>query len=170
MIISNTYESLLKSVNKIHDIKSKNVALEFTDFLLKNGMMFEKAGGYWDKQSYWYVKYKNEFVCYILVNATGDEEKFYPFAVWTDDTNSDWYSSCNLENNIENNAIKHIDYCENCGACKGGTEKQIFGKKYFNVCRTTFRFINLDDDDIRCIYELILLRKKDIERIQNDIK
>lgn len=163
MIIGNTYKSLLKSVNKIHDIKLKNIALEFVDFLSKNVMMFEKAGGYWDKQSYWYVKYKNEFVCYILVNAAGDEEKFYPFTVWTDDTNSDWYSSCNLESNIENTAINHIDFCENCGACKGGTEKQIFGKKYFNVCRTTFRFINPDVNDIKCIEELVLLRKKDIE-------
>lgn len=163
MIIGNTYKSLLKSVNKIHDIKLKNIALEFVDFLSKNEMMFEKAGGYWDKQSYWYVKYKNEFVCYILVNAAGDGEKFYPFTVWTDATNSDWYSNIHLESNIENTAIKHIDFCENCGACKGGTEKQIFGKKYFNVCRTTFRFINPDVNDIKCIEELVLLRKKDIE-------
>lgn len=164
MIIGNTYKSLLKSVNKIHDIKLKNIALEFVDFLSKNEMMFEKARGYWDKQSYWYVKYKNEFVCYILVNATGDEEKFYPFTVWTDDSNSDWYSSCNLESNIENNAIKHIDFCENCGACKGGTEKQIFGKKYSNVCRTTFRFIKPNPEELNCIKQLVILRKFDIQR------
>lgn len=66
MIIGNTYKSLFKSVNKIHDIKLKNIALEFVDFLSKNEMMFEKAGGYWNKQSYWYVKYKNEFVYYII--------------------------------------------------------------------------------------------------------
>ncbi len=158
-------KSLLQYITEIHDNKSKSIALEFVNFLSENGMTFQKSGGYWENQSYWYVKYMGEIVCYILINGTGSEEKFYPFTVWTDDTDSNWYSDCNLENNVENIAKKHIDICENCGACKGGTEKQIFGKKYFNVCRTTFRFINPDTPEINCINQLVLLRKADIENI-----
>lgn len=83
--------------------------------------------------------------------------------VWTDDSGSDWYSKCDLEDNIKNIAVRHIDNCDNCGACKGGTRKQIFGKEYDNVCRTTFRFINPNWDELKCLKELLLLRKKDIE-------
>lgn len=50
----------------------------------------------------------------------------------------------------------------------GGTRKQIFGKKYDNVCRTTFRFINPNCDELKCLKKLLLLRKKDIEKIKND--
>lgn len=143
-------------------------AIDLFDFIINNGMSFERAGGYWQNQSYWYVKYNNEFVCYILFNGTGDEEKFSPLTVWTDDSGTAWYSECYLEDSIKNIAARHVDVCENCGACKGGTRKQIFGKEYDNVCRTTFRFINPNCDEIKCLKELLLLRKKDIEEIKND--
>ena len=43
----------------------------------------------------------------------------------------------------------------------GGTRKQIFGKEYDNVCHTTFRFINPNWDELKCLKELLLLRKTD---------
>ncbi len=146
------------------DKELKNTVLEFFEFLKDNGMLFEKAGGYWENQQYFYVKYKNEFVCYILVNGSGDEEKFYPFTIWTDDSNSDWYSNSYLPEDLKSIAVSHIDICEKCGACKGGTNKQIFGSQYSNVCRTTFRFINPNIDELECLKELVLLRKRDIYR------
>ncbi len=152
----------------IDDNESDKIAIDLLDFLIDNDMTFERAGGYWKKQSYWYVKYNNKFVCYILFNGTGDEEKFSPLTVWTDDSGIAWYSECDLEDNIKNIAARHIDICENCGACMGGTRKQIFGKKYDNVCRTTFRFINPNCDELKCLKKLLLLRKKDIEKIKND--
>lgn len=148
----------------VNDKELDKTAIKFLSFLADNGMTFERAGGYWENQSYWYVKYKGEFVCYILFNGTGGEEKFSPLTVWTDDSNSNWYNGCELENNIKSTAIKHIDICEKCGACKGGTDKQIFGTLYSNVCRTTFRFINPDTKELECLKELILLRKNDIEK------
>lgn len=113
-------------------------------------MSLEKAGGYWQNQQYFYVKYNSEFVCYILINGKDDEEKFYPFTVWSDDSNSNWYCNSYIDEHNRNIAIKHIDICEKCGACKGGTTKQIFGSRYENVCRTTFRFINSNADELTC--------------------
>lgn len=144
------------------------IIIDLFDFFINNSMSFERAGGYWENQFYWYVKYNNEFVCFILFNGTGDEEKFSPLTIWTDDSGTAWYSKCDLEDNIKNIAVGHIDVCESCGACKGGTKKQIFGKEYNNVCRTTFRFINPNLDELKCLKELLLLRKKDIEKIKND--
>lgn len=148
----------------INENELDKIAIELLNFLIENDMTFERAGGYWKNQSYWYVKYNNECVCFILFNGTGDEQKFSPLTIWTDDSGTAWYSKCDLEDNIKNIAVGHIDVCENCGACKGGTKKQIFGKEYNNVCRTTFRFINPNWDELKCLKELLLLRKKDIER------
>lgn len=148
----------------INNKESDKTAIDLISFLIDNGMALERAGGYWENQSYWYVKYNDEFVCYILFNGTGDEKMFSPLTVWTDDSGFSWYSEIELKDSIKNIAVKHIDICEKCGACKGGTKKQIFGKEYNNVCRTTFRFINPNWDELKCLKELLLLRKKDIER------
>ncbi|MGN0523527.1 MAG: YdcF family protein [Eubacterium sp.] len=148
----------------IDDNQLDKTAIDLLSFLIDNNMTFERAGGYWENQSYWYVKYNNEFVCYILFNGTGDEEKFSPLTVWTDDSNSNWYSECELEFSIKSIAVRHIDICEKCGACKGGITKKIFGKEYNNVCRTTFRFINPHFDELKCLKELLLMRQKDIKK------
>lgn len=138
--------------------------IEFLDFLVGNGMSFERAGGYWKNQSYWYVKYNGKFVCFILFNGTGDESRFSPLTIWTDDCNSHWYRECQLGEKIKKIAERHIDICEKCGACSGGTLKKIFGKEYDNVCRTTFRFVNPNNDELNCLKELLILRKKEIEK------
>lgn len=146
----------------IADNRIRNIADDFISFLFDNGMMLEKAGGYWKNQLYWYVKYKGKYVCYILVNGSGDEEKFFPLTVWTDDCNSYWCSNQQLKGKIKETAIKHIDFCEKCGSCSGGTVKNIFGEKYDNVCQTAFRFINPDLEELQCLKALVLLRKNDI--------
>lgn len=61
----------------VDDNELDKTAIELLNFLIDNGMTFERAGGYWKNQFYWYVRYNNEFVCYILFNGTGDEEKIF---------------------------------------------------------------------------------------------
>lgn len=148
----------------ISDKQLDKIAIDFISFLADNGMTFERAGGYWKNQSYWYIKYNDEFVCYILFNGVGDEVRFAPLTIWTDDSNSAWYRDCELENSIKDIAVRHIDICEKCGACSGGTNKNIFGKQYANVCRTTFRFVNPNWEELKCLKKLILLRKNNIDR------
>ena len=153
-----------KDIDSISDNELRDTASKLILFLSQNDMTFERDREYWKNQSYWYVKYKNEIVCFILINAKGDEEKFSPFTVWSDDSGSEWFKDSKLEKGIESTALAHIDICEKCGACRGGSDKQIFGKKYHNVCRTTFRFINPNSKELTCLEQLILLRKNDVDK------
>ncbi|MDE6020020.1 MAG: hypothetical protein K2H01_03340 [Ruminococcus sp.] len=157
-------ETIYNYIDDIENGDTRTLALDFIDFLLYNEMSFEKVGGYWKNQQYFCVKYRNEFVCYILLNGKDDEAEFHPLTVWSDDSNSNWYCYANLDDNTKSIVIKHIDICENCGACAGGTKKQILGKQYNNICRTTFRFVNPNIAELECIKKLVLLRKIDIDR------
>ena len=131
----------------------KENTMNFIDFLNDNLMHFERIFGYWKNQHYYCVKYKNECVCYILFNGTDDEKEFVPLTIWSDDSGSEWYKDRKLNENMEKIAVRHIDYCVHCGSCSGGKSKIIFGKKYENVCRTTFRFINPSLSDFEVIKE-----------------
>lgn len=140
------------------------IGIDLLNFLADNDMSLNRLSGYWKNQYYYQVKYKNEVVCYILFNGAGDEEKFSPLTVWTDDSNTDCYKECHLDKNIQKIAVKKIDICEKCGSCAGGKVKNIFGKEYNNVCKTTFRFVNPNNDELNCLKVLLLLRKNDIEK------
>lgn len=155
---------IMMNIEKINRKELNQVAVDLLDFLLQNGMIFERVGGYWKNQTYYYVKYNGEYVCFILFNAVGGEVKFSPLTVWTDDSDSSWYKECKIDETAKKIATKHIDICERCGSCGGGTTKKIFGKEYCNVCKTTFRFINPNNEELNCLKQLLLLRKNDIER------
>ncbi len=143
-------------------IEVKHNVLSFINFLVVNDMIFEKCGGYWENQNYYFVKYKNEYVCFILINGSGTEEKFAPFTVWSDDSGSKWYENVDLDDKVKSIAWENVDICEYCGSCSGGKSKLIFGKEFENVCRTTFRFVNPNENEFECLKKLIQLRKNDI--------
>lgn len=138
-------------------------ALGFIGYLRISGMEFERAGGYWKNQLYWFVTYKNEPVCYILIHGSGAEEKFYPWTVWSDDSGSKCFEDYPLDGQMKELAWKHVDLCENCGGgCSPGTTKTVFGKQFDHVCRTTVRFINPDSNTLEFMKEMIKIRKYDI--------
>ena len=136
--------------------------LTFVAFLKANDMYFERGKGYWSNQLYYMIKYKNEYVCFILINGIGDERELSPLTIWTDDSGSNWFENFHLNEPEKEIAWNNVDYCANCGACGGGTHKCIFGKEFDNVCRTTMRFINPDDATLAFIKKIVELRKDDI--------
>ena len=75
--------------------------LEFIAFLRANEMSFERGTGYWEKQLYWMIKYRNQFVCFILINGTGPEKKFSPFTIWSDDSSSNWFEKFPLDEHMK---------------------------------------------------------------------
>ena len=155
--IENFISKFLTEINK------KN-ALEFITYLGKNDMLFEKAGGYWKDKLYWYIKYNNKYVCYILI---GSEEKPGPgpWIVWSDDSGSNCYKDLCLDEHMKETFWKNIDFCGNCGGCSvKGTRKMIFGKEYDNICRTTFKFIDPDIEALECMKKMVEIRKEDILR------
>jgi hypothetical protein len=141
-------------------------ALEFASFLRACEMLFERAKGYWEDKHYWMIKYKNEFVCFILVGSEGKTEP-ESWIIWSDDSDSNWFADFPVDERIKEIAWKNVDICGgNCGGCNkpGGTHKIIFKKEFNNVCRTTFKFINPDIETLECIKKLVEIRKNDIHR------
>jgi hypothetical protein len=139
-------------------------ALEFTSYLRASEMQFERGKGYWKNQRYWMIKYKNEYVCFILINGSGAEEASGPLTIWSDDSGSNWFENYPLNEYMKEIAWKNVDICGKCGGCTvQGTHKTIFGKEFDNVCRTTFRFVNPDARTLACVKKLVELRKNDIE-------
>lgn len=100
-------------------------ALAFAAFLRANGMLFVRGKGYWEDKFYWMIKYKDEYVCFILINGSGSEEKFAPWTIWSDDSDSNWFADFPLDKHTKEIAWKNVDVCGNCGGCSnpGGSRK-----------------------------------------------
>lgn len=140
-------------------------ALEFVTYLRANEMIFEKGIGYWEDKHYWMIKYKNEYVCFILVNGYGSyrhQDEPEGWCIWLDDSGKEWFANSPLDKPMKEIAWRYVDFCANCGSCSGGTNKTIFGKEFDKVCRTTFRFDNSNAEAVECAKKLVELRKRDI--------
>jgi hypothetical protein len=138
-------------------------ALEFVAYLRKNEMLFEREKGYWEDKFYWGIKYKDNFVCFILI---GSENKTEPnnWTIWSDDSGSNLIGDCQLDEYIKEILWENVDICGNCGGCDkpGGSHKTIFGKEFNNVCRTAMSFTNPDVATLECMKKMVEIRKNDI--------
>ena len=159
VMMSMKIEDIISEV--LPDDIQKN-ALDFVNYLWANNMMFERGSGYWDDKYYWMVKYEDVYVCFILFG--GDEVKDKSWTIWSDDSDSKWFENYPLDKHMKDVAYANVDLCGNCGSCSGGTIKTIFGRRFDNVCRTTFRFNNPDFKAIECAKKLIEMRINDIHR------
>ncbi len=157
------FDEMYRIVKETFESDLKDNTLDFLLFLRSGFMNFTRIKGYWRNQFYWVVKYKDECVCYILLNGKGDEKQFSPLTIWTDDSSSNWYENCQLNDELSKSALKNIDYCVHCGSCIGGTYKTVLGKGFDNVCRTVMKFTNPDEQEFRVIKDLVKIRKCDIE-------
>jgi hypothetical protein len=61
---------IMMNIEKINRKELNQVAVDLLDFLLQNGMIFERVGGYWKNQTYYYVKYNGDYVCFILFSKS----------------------------------------------------------------------------------------------------
>jgi len=139
-------------------------ALAFTSYLRASEMQFERGKGYWENKLYWLIKYKNEYVCFILINGSEDKTEPEGLTIWSDDSNSNCFEDFPLEEQMKEIAWKNVDICGNCGGCDnpGGKCKTIFGKEFNNVCRTTLRFTNPDAEALEFMKKMVEIRKNDI--------
>lgn len=161
--MDNEFKSITKIVGYTFPSGLKESTLDFLSYLNSKALTFERLFGYWKNQFYYSVKYNNESVCYILLNGTGGEQQFAPLTVWSDDSGSDWYKNYPLDNKSEEIAWNNIDFCVHCGSCPGGTKKIVFGREFNNICRTTFRFTNLNEKEFALIKVLINARIENIK-------
>jgi hypothetical protein len=158
-----TLESIIRI---ILPVESQALALDFAAYLRLSGVEFERGGGYWADKFYWYVKYRNEFVGFILINGysnVDDTSEPEGWVFWSDSFVSDIFSEYKVDEHTKEIAYNHVDI----GTCGGGTKVNVFGKEFYPVCNgTTFRFNNPNSEEIECIKKLIELRIKDIVETQ----
>ena len=137
-------------------------ALDFVAYLRAGDMQFERSTtSYWADKLYWYVKYQDEFVGFILVNGyglVGDETEPEGWIFWSDDYNSDLFANYPLDEHTKEIAWNHVDF----GTCGGGLTRKLFGKEFSPVCGTNFRFNNPNPEILECVKKLVEIRKNDI--------
>ncbi|MDR3119839.1 MAG: GNAT family N-acetyltransferase [Clostridiales bacterium] len=147
---------------------AQNNASVFAAYLRAQDMEFERGTGYWEDKRYWMIKYKGEYLCFILINGRGEKaHKDEPegWIIWFDGGGHNSFEDALLDEYTKELAWRNVDYCGHCGGvCDGGTHKIIFGKKFEKVCNTTFRFDNPDSEAVECAKKLVEIRKDDIWR------
>ena len=141
-------------------------AAGFIEYLLKSELQFERGKGYWADKLYWMIKYKGEYVCFVLISGGKDNTELDGWVIWSDDSGSNWFADDSSDERLKEIAWKYVDICGNCGGCKnpGGSRKTIFGKGFDNVCLTAMKFDNPDAETVECVKKLMELRKSDINR------
>ena len=138
-------------------------ALDFVAYLEDQDMQFElSTTDYWLNKQYWYVKYQNEFVGFILINGNNpvrDETEPEGWVFWSDNYNSNFFADYLVDETIKEIAFHHVDF----GTCGGGIKVKVFGKEFSPVCNgTTFRFDNPSMEEVSVMKKLVCVRKLDI--------
>lgn len=138
--------------------RARQTALEFISYLRKNELEFVKDNGYWKDKIYYLIKFRDECVCFIGIKDPDEPENLW--TVWSDDSKA--YEDSSVEEDIKGIAWNHVDHCGNCGSCRGGRHKKIFGKGFERVCGCTFRIDNPKVSDLPFLKKMVELRKNDI--------
>jgi hypothetical protein len=157
---------IVDAINNVLKGDAQKNALDFVAYLMASEMLFERGKGYWEDKIYWMIKYKDEYVCFILINGSEDKTETEGWTIWSDDSDSNWFSNFPLDEQLKEIAWKNVDVCTNCGGCgnPGGTHKTIFGKEFDNICITTMKFINPDAEALKCVKKMVEIRKNNIHK------
>jgi hypothetical protein len=155
--------SIENCITEVLAEQAQSNALDFVAFLTTQDMQFERSTtDYWADKYYWYVKYQDEFVGFILINgygSVGDETEPEGWIFWSDNYISDIFANYPVDEHIKEIAFNHVDM----GTCGGGITVNMFGKAFYPVCNgTTFRFNNPNISEMACVKKLVEIRKKDI--------
>ena len=140
--------------------EEQEIALDFVAYLENNGLTFYKDNSdCWKNKIYYWCKYNNDCVCFISIKDPDEPQNFW--TVWSDDIKSEWFNKYDVDDEIKELAWKHIDHCGNCGSCRGGRRKVIFGREFKAVCGCTFRVYNLSIEDLNFLKKIIEIRIKE---------
>lgn len=136
--------------------EAQTTALEFVAFLRSNNIEFYKDNcSCWKDKIYYWLKFKNECVAFIAIKDPDEPKNFW--TVWSDDSKA--FEADIIDDEMKNNAWKHIDFCGHCGSCGGGKRKVVFGKEFPEVCGCTFRIDNPQLKDLPYLKKMVDLCK-----------
>jgi len=156
---------LKKSIEKAikRNLRGENFknALDFTAFLRANKMAFVREGGYWKDKLYWSVKYKDEYVCFILIGVEYPGEAPDRWVIWAAHE-ANCFEDFPLDERMKEIAWANVDICGGCGHCAGGARKMLFGREFDNVCLTSMSFSNPDAGTLAFMKKMVGIRRGDI--------
>lgn len=135
----------------------QKIALEFVNYLEDNHLTFFKDNcDCWKNKIYYWVKHNDTCVCFIAIKDPDEPDNHW--TVWSDDMRSEWLRDYPLDDEMKENAWRHIDHCGHCGSCSGGRYKIVFGKEFHDVCGCTFRFDNPNSEDLLFLKKIVEIR------------
>lgn len=143
----------------------KHTALAFVDHLQANNLVFYKdTCDCWKDKIYYWIKRNADCVCFI---AIGDpDEPDNSWTVWSED--SSVYENADVCDAVRNVGWKYVGHCGNCGSCRGGKEKIIFGKQFSRVCGCTFRVDNAVQKDLPFLKTMVDLRIGELRKQEKE--
>ena len=146
--------------------KDREVALFFTEFLQSQSLSLIRDRGFWKDKIYYIVNYQDKGVCYIAVGDPDEPENRW--TVWSDDIDC----TDQVDDAMEETALKYVDRCGHCGSCGGGRRKQIFGHWINDVCGCTFGVDNPGEDELPFLKKIVELRMDEIrvKHLENGVK
>ncbi len=138
-------------------------AMGFAAWLREKDFVFYRDEGVcWRDKIYFWVKYKEECVCFIAIGDPDEPENRW--TVWSDDIGAAYLADDLIDEKIKQTALRHVDECGHCGSCGGGKEKVIFGRRFAAVCGCTFRFDNPTMRDLPCMEYMVEAAVKQIDK------
>ena len=139
-------------------------ALAFVAHLRASEMLIERFVYHGEDKRHWQIKYKDEIVCYILLNDPDDETMSW--TIMPDNSSTNRFAEFQADENIRETAWKNLNICHNgnCGGCSQGTgtRKKIFGKEIDNVCGMAYNFTNPSVMALELAKLMMDTRKNDI--------
>ena len=138
-------------------------ASTFVAHLRAADMQIEKWEFY-EGKLHWEVKYNDNLVCYILINAP---DETFGWTIMPDNSATSRFADFQAEDDIKEAAWKSINICHDgnrCGSCKNGrgTRLKIFGKEFDDVCGMAYNFTNPDIMALKLAMKMMDIRKNDI--------
>jgi len=139
----------------------REIALDFINYLRDCRLVFYKDEcECWKNKIYYWVKFKNECVCFIVINDPDESDN--QWTVWSADMSSDVLENYSIDSAVKEVAWKHVDHCGHCGSCGGGRHKFVFGKEFNDVCGCTFRIDNPNSEDLIFLKKMVEIRLKEL--------
>ena len=121
-------------------------ALDLMSFLNENNMTFADSA----------VNYQDKVMCYMHIDNSSEEPG--PWTIWTEGDYSN--DDTTIDEDMKEVAWSSVNVCGSCGGdCSPGKTKIIFGKSFNNVCNAVMAFYCPDANTLKCVKQLLLMRK-----------
>lgn len=144
--------------------ETKETAIDFVWFLRAHGCGFYRdTGECWKDKIYYWVKFYDSDKCVAFIAIKDPDEPQNAWTVWSDQ--SSYYEKDSVSDEIKELGWRYVDRCGMCGgggACSGGKEKTVFGRKFPRVCSCTFRIDNAKQSDLEFLKQMAMLRIDEI--------